>query len=106
MVLQIRKRGLIMKKEIADKIFNEAYQEYTKNIEENGVKKFTKYNGLDNLQTFSMMYTDIFLDSTRFMHRVFEKLMDSDDFKRELFNDMMNQTKDEAKRTQRNPFEI
>ncbi len=31
---------------------------------------------------------------------------DSDDFKRELFNDMMNQAKDEAKRTQRNPFEV
>lgn len=61
---------------------------------------------LDNLQTFSMMYTDIFLDSTCFMQRVFEKLMDSDDFTRELFKDMMEQAKKEEQRTGRKPFEI
>lgn len=37
---------------------------------------------------------------------VITKLLNSDDFKRELFNDMLDQAKDEEKRTQRNPFEV
>lgn len=98
-----------MNKDTAKNVFIEVYNESKDFLtDENKFnEKFKKYQGtLIGTEVASELYTDTLFDCTKFIWEVLKRLMDSDDFKRELFNDMMEQAKDEAKRTQRNPFEV
>lgn len=51
-------------------------------------------------------YSEALRNAIEYTKSAVIKLFDSDDFKRELFNDMLEQAKKEQQRTQRNPFEV
>lgn len=95
-----------MYQEIMEEIFkqvNEKYLEYLdsdeweKSFGESG-KKFPEIIGAFSRKSME--------DSLIFIKSVLIKLFSSEDFKRELFKDMMEQAESERNRTGKNPFDL
>lgn len=95
-----------MDKKIIEDVFdqvNEKYLEYLKSEEweksfDESEKKFP--------ESIIAFISRARIESVAIAKAALVKLLDSEDFKRELFKDMMEQAESEKKRTGKNPFEV
>lgn len=95
-----------MIKKIIEETFdqvNEKYLEYMNN--EEWEKSFDE-SGKKFPEIIGSMASRAMDDSLIFTKNVLIRLLESEDFKRELFKDMMKQAEEEKKRTGKNPFDL
>lgn len=102
-----------MQKEIVEKVLTECFNDLPEDILDR--KKFTdrwykeKEKGGNRAgieSEIAYAYSEALRNVIEYTKAAMIKLFGSDDFKRELYKDMMEQAKKEVKRTQRNPFEV
>lgn len=102
-----------MNKEIIQKVLTECFNNLSEDILDR--KKFTERWYEENEKggnragiesEIAYAYSESLLNAIEYTKATMIKLFNSEDFKRELFNDMMEQAKKEAQRTQENPLEV
>lgn len=100
-----------MQKEIVQKVLTECFNNLPEDILDRG--KFTErwYKEKEKGGNIAGIESEIAYAYSEALHNAIEytktaviKLFDSDDFKRELFNDMIEQAKKEQQRTGKEPF--
>lgn len=74
------------------------------------MEKLNNYNNEEGVLTtesaVSFAYVTSIDMSIQFMWEIFNDIINSEDFKKDLFDEMIKQAKEEYKRTGKNPFEL
>lgn len=93
-----------MEKEFLQKIFDEAYNEWKKNVTDGGIEKFSDIDAKNTVELMTFFYLEAVTDATEFMWSVAKKILDSEEFKKNIFEEMMKQAKEHQNKTGNSVF--
>lgn len=95
-----------MHKKIIEDIFGQANEKYAEYLNSEEYEKSFDESEMDFPDIVATLASHAREESLAITKAVLVKLFDSEDFKCELFKDMLKQAEEEKKRTGKNPFDI